>query len=395
MQNVECGICCNFGRKLRIMQFKDIIGQDAVKQKLIMSVQENRVPHAQLFLGQVGAGTLPLALAYAQYIMCPNRTSTDSCGVCPSCQKINKLVHPDMHFVFPSASNKKVKKDPESDFFIDDWRNFVLANNSYFDEQSWYQSLDIENKQGFISVRDAATLQRKLNLKAYEGEYKIGIIWMAEKLRVDTANKLLKLLEEPPEKTVFILIAEDQDELLATIRSRTAMMKIPRIETDALQEALVNRLGCPENEAHDAAMIAEGDWIAACSYVNDKDDEKFFFQTFQQWMRLCFKSETNQLIDFASNIKTIGRERQKELLNYGLKVVHNAMLINNGLGEIVMLPNDEKNFVTKFAPFINSANTIQINVLLEESINQIERNGNAQLIFLDDSFKFVNLLKMK
>lgn len=377
------------------MQFKDIIGQEAVKQKLINSVRENRVPHAQLFLGSVGSGTFPLALAYAQYILCPNRTATDSCGVCPSCQKISKLVHPDVHFVFPSAANKKVKKDPESDLFIEEWRNFVLANNAYFDAQSWYQSLDIENKQGYISVRDAATLQRKLNLKAYEGDYKVGIIWMAEKMRVDTANKLLKLLEEPPEKTVFLLIAEDQDELLATIRSRTALMKIPRIENDVLQLALEEKFDCSENEAHDAAMIAEGDWLAACRYVNDKDDEKFFFQTFQQWMRLCFLNAMSQLIDFANNIKTIGRERQKELLNYGLKVVRNAMLINNNLSDLVMLPNDEKNFVTKFAPFINSANTMQINELFEESINQIERNGNAQIIFLDDSFKLVLLLKKK
>lgn len=377
------------------MQFKDIIGQEAVKQKLINSVRENRVPHAQLFLGSVGSGTFPLALAYTQYILCPNRTATDSCGVCPSCQKISKLVHPDVHFVFPSAANKKVKKDPESDLFIEEWRNFVLANNAYFDAQSWYQSLDIENKQGYISVRDAATLQRKLNLKAYEGDYKVGIIWMAEKMRVDTANKLLKLLEEPPEKTVFLLIAEDQDELLATIRSRTALMKIPRIENDVLQQALEEKFDCTENDAHDAAMIAEGDWLAACRYVNDKDEEKFFFQTFQQWMRLCFLNAMGQLIDFASNIKTIGRERQKELLNYGLKVVRNAMLINNNLSDLVMLPNDEKTFVTKFAPFINSANTMQINELFEESINQIERNGNAQIIFLDDSFKLVRYLRMK
>lgn len=377
------------------MQFKDVIGQETVKQKLINSVRENRVSHAQLFMGSVGSGTFPLALAYAQYILCPNRTATDSCGVCPSCQKISKLVHPDVHFVFPSAANKKVKKDPESDLFIEEWRNFVLANNAYFDAQSWYQSLDIENKQGYISVRDAATLQRKLNLKAYEGDYKVGIIWMAEKMRVDTANKLLKLLEEPPEKTVFLLIAEDQDELLATIRSRTALMKIPRIENDVLQQALEEKFDCTENEAHDAAMIAEGDWLAACRYVNDKDEEKFFFQTFQQWMRLCFLNAMGQLIDFASNIKTIGRERQKELLNYGLKVVRNAMLINNNLSDLVMLPNDEKTFVTKFAPFINSANTVQINELFEESINQIERNGNAQIIFLDDSFKLVLLLKKK
>lgn len=377
------------------MQFKDVIGQDVVKQKLIMSVRENRVPHAQLFLGSVGNGSLPLALAYAQYILCPNRTATDSCGVCPSCQKINKLVHPDVHFVFPSATNKRVKKDPESDLFLEDWRNYVLTNNGYFDAQGWYQSLDMENKQGYMSVRDAASLLRKLSMKSYEGEYKIAIIWMAEKMRVDTANKLLKLLEEPPEKTVFLLIAEDAEELLATIKSRTVLVKIPAIEINALEKALVERMSCQPNQAHDAAIISEGNWITACHSVQDSEEHKFFFTTFQQWMRLCFLNAMSQLIDFANNIKTIGRERQKELLNYGLKVVRNAMLINNNLSDLVMLPNDEKNFVAKFAPFINPANTMQINELFEESINQIERNGNAQIIFLDDSFKLVRYLRMK
>ena len=377
------------------MQFKDVIGQSAVKQRLIQSVRENHVSHAQLFLGPAGSGKLPLALAYAQYILCPNRTETDSCGVCPTCQKMQKLVHPDLHFVVPTATTKKIKSNPESDLFMEEWREYVIENNGYVDTSSWYTFLDVENKQGYMSVRDAASLLRKLSMKSYEGEYKIAIIWMAEKMRVDTANKLLKLLEEPPEKTVFLLIAEDAEELLATIKSRTVLVKIPAIETNALEKALVERMSCQPNQAHDAAIISEGNWITACHSVQDSEEHKFFFTTFQQWMRLCFLNAMSQLIDFANNIKTIGRERQKELLNYGLKVVRNAMLINNNLSDLVMLPNDEKNFVAKFAPFINPANTMQITELFEESINQIERNGNAQIIFLDDSFKLVLLLKKK
>ena len=377
------------------MQFKDVIGQSAVKQRLIQSVRENHVSHAQLFLGPAGSGKLPLALAYAQYILCPNRTETDSCGVCPTCQKMQKLVHPDLHFVVPTATTKKIKSNPESDLFMEEWREYVIENNGYVDTSSWYTFLDVENKQGYMSVRDAASLLRKLSMKSYEGEYKIAIIWMAEKMRVDTANKLLKLLEEPPEKTVFLLIAEDAEELLATIKSRTVLVKIPAIETNALEKALVERMSCQPNQAHDAAIISEGNWITACHSVQDSEEHKFFFTTFQQWMRLCFLNAMSQLIDFANNIKTIGRERQKELLNYGLKVVRNAMLINNNLSDLVMLPNDEKTFVTKFAPFINPANTMQINALFEESIEQIERNGNAQIIFLDDSFKLVRYLRMK
>ena len=240
------------------MRFSDVIGQSAIKQRLIQSVRENHVSHAQLFLGPAGSGKLPLALAYAQYILCPNRTETDSCGVCPTCQKMQKLVHPDLHFVVPTNTTKSVKSNPESDLFMEEWREFTLKNDGYFNDTDWYAFLDIENKQGYMSVRDAASLLRKLNMKSYEGEYKIAIIWMAEKMRVDTANKLLKLLEEPPEKTVFLLIAEDAEELLATIKSRTTLVKVPAIETSEVEKALMERLQCQPGQAHDAAMISEG-----------------------------------------------------------------------------------------------------------------------------------------
>ena len=377
------------------MQFKDVIGQDAVKQRLIASVRENHVSHAQLFLGPAGSGKLPLALAYAQYILCPNRTETDSCGVCPTCQKMQKLVHPDLHFVVPTATTKKIKSNPESDLFMEEWREYVTQNQGYVDTSSWYTFLDVENKQGYMSVRDAASLLRKLSMKSYEGEYKIAIIWMAEKMRVDTANKLLKLLEEPPEKTVFLLIAEDQEELLATIKSRTALVKIPAIDINKVQQALVERLGCNEQQAHDAALISEGNWLNACHSVQDSEEHKFFFTTFQQWMRLCFKAAYSELIDFSNNIKSLGREKQKELLEYGLRIVRNSLLFNNNLAEIVMLPNDEKTFNSKFAPFVNPANLAQIADLFEEAMRQIERNGYAPLIFTDVSFKMVGLLKKK
>lgn len=377
------------------MQFKDVIGQSAVKQRLINSVRENHVSHAQLFLGPAGSGKLPLALAYAQYILCPNRTETDSCGVCPTCQKMQKLAHPDLHFVVPTATTKKVKTNPESDLFMEEWREYVIQNQGYVDTSSWYTFLDVENKQGYMSVRDAASLLRKLSMKSYEGEYKTAIIWMAEKMRVDTANKLLKLLEEPPEKTVFLLIAEDAEELLATIKSRTVLVKIPAIEPAAIESALQTRLGCDPQQAHNAAMISEGNWLNACHSVKESEDRKFFFTTFQQWMRLCFRAAYSEIIDFSANIKTLGREKQKELLDYGLRIIRNALLFNNNLAEIVMLPDDEKKFNANFAPFVNAANLAQIAELFEEAIRQIERNGNAQIIFTDVSFKMVVLLKRK
>ena len=378
------------------MLFSQIIGHEDIKAKLIQSVKENRVAHAQLFLGQEGTGKLALAIAYAQYINCTNRGEHDSCGVCPSCKKFNALAHPDLHFIFPTTTNKNVKKDPESDLFLAEWREYLEKCETYADLSSWYNALDVENKQGAINVRDAATIMRKLNLKAYEAEYKVAIIWMAEKLNVQAANKLLKVLEEPPEKTLFILISENQEELLTTIRSRTVLMKIPKLTLGEVQNALVNKFGCDYNVARNAAVLTNGNWILAQSYINDQEDEKLYFQSFQKWMRYCFRFSASELIDFIANdIKSLGREKQKEFLAYGLNFFHNALLMNNGLSDNVLLPEDEKAFLKNFAPFISNNNIDLITELFEESINQIERNGNASLIFLDDSYKIFNYFKMK
>lgn len=378
------------------MLFSQIIGHEDIKAKLIQSVKENRVAHAQLFLGQKGTGKLALAVAYAQYINCANKGENDSCGECPSCKKYNALAHPDLHFIFPNTTNKNVKKDPESDLFIADWREYLEKCECYADLSSWYNALDVENKQGSINVRDAATIMRKLNLKAYEAEYKVAIIWMAEKLNIQAANKLLKLLEEPSDKTLFILISENQDEILTTIRSRTVLMKIPKLTSEEVQNALVEKFSCDINVARNAAVLANGNWILAQRFVDDYEDEKLYFQCFQKWMRYCFKFSASELIDFIANdIKSLGREKQKEFLAYGLNFFHNAMMMNNGLRDNVMLPDDEKAFLNNFAPFISNNNIDMISELFEESINQIERNGNASIIFMDNSFKIFNYFKMK
>ncbi len=378
------------------MLFSEIIGHEDLKKRLIQSVRESRVSHAQLFLGPEGSGKLPLAMAYAQYINCTNRSETDSCGVCPSCRKFMSLTHPDLHFVFPTATNKEVKQNPESDLFLGDWRSYLSDCQGYADLSDWFNKLDIENKQGVINVRDAATILRKLSFKAYESEYKIAIIWMAEKLNVQCANKLLKLIEEPPEKTLFILIAENQEELLTTIRSRCMLVKVPKIPMPELQDALVQKFACSPQEAYDAAALADGNWLMAQHFVKDKEDEKLYANVFQKWMRYCFKGAVPELIDLVANdIKPLGREKQKEFLEYGLNIFHNSLLFNNNMSNDVLLPADEKNFTKNFAPFINIKNVEQICGLFEESINQIERNGNASIIFADNSFKITKLLRVK
>ena len=378
------------------MLFSEIVGHDDLKKRLIQSVNENRVAHAQLFVGTEGSGKMPLAIAYAQYINCQNRTESDSCGVCPSCKKYMSLSHPDLHFIFPTATNKSVKKDPESDLFLAEWREYFSDCQGYVNLSEWFDKLDIENKQGIINVRDASTVIRKLSFKSYESEYKVVILWMPEKLNVFSANKLLKLIEEPPEKTLFLLVAENQEEVLSTIRSRCVLVKVPRLDTAVIKDALVEKCGCSEQLALDAATMSNGNWPLAKRFSNDIDNEMLYADTFRKWMRYCFKGAVPELIDFVANeIKGLGREKQKALLEYGLNIFHCSLLINNNISSAVMLTSAEKTFAQNFAPYINMKNVTQICALFEESINQIVRNANAQLVFMDDSLKMSKLLRFR
>lgn len=378
------------------MLFSEIVGHDDLKKRLIQSVNENRVAHAQLFVGTEGSGKMALAIAYAQYINCQNRTESDSCGVCPSCKKYMSLSHPDLHFIFPTATNKSVKKDPESDLFLAEWREYFSDCQGYVNLSEWFDKLDIENKQGIINVRDASTVIRKLSFKSYESEYKVVILWMPEKLNVFSANKLLKLIEEPPEKTLFLLVAENQEEVLSTIRSRCVLVKVPRLDSAVIKDALVEKCGCSEQLAIDAATMSNGSWPLAKRFSNDIDNEMFYADTFRKWMRYCFKGAVPELIDFVANeIKGLGREKQKALLEYGLNIFHCSLLINNNISSAVMLTSAEKTFAQNFAPYINMKNVTQICALFEESINQIVRNANAQLVFMDDSLKMSKLLRLR
>lgn len=378
------------------MLFSEIVGHDDLKKRLIQSVNENRVAHAQLFVGTEGSGKMALAIAYSQYINCQNRTESDSCGVCPSCKKYMSLSHPDLHFIFPTATNKSVKKDPESDLFLAEWREYFSDCQGYVNLSEWFDKLDIENKQGIINVRDASTVIRKLSFKSYESEYKVVILWMPEKLNVFSANKLLKLIEEPPEKTLFLLVAENQEEVLSTIRSRCVLVKVPRLDTAVIKDALVEKCGCSEQLALDAATMSNGNWPLAKRFSNDIDNEMLYADTFRKWMRYCFKGAVPELIDFVANeIKGLGREKQKALLEYGLNIFHCSLLINNNISSAVMLTSAEKTFAQNFAPYINMKNVTQICALFEESINQIVRNANAQLVFMDDSLKMSKLLRLR
>lgn len=341
------------------MRFKEIPGTDRIREKLIQTVTDQRVSHAQMFYGPEGSYKLALAIAYAQLINCrtPVKTETgiDSCGTCPSCVQYQKLVHPDLHFIFPNNTTKKVTSKPCSSNFISEWRAFLLENNYNVTLNGWLEALGIENKQGTINVRDAEEIIHKLSYKSYESEYKVMIIWMVEKLFHAAAPKLLKILEEPNDKTLFLLIAEDHDQVLPTIASRCLPVRIPKRQF-------------PE--------------------VENTEESQFNHNTFRQWMLDCHQRKFVKLIEFSSEVGKIGRERQKSLLHYGLATAKSCLSYKY-TGALPAVPEEEQMFIAKLSKLLNPDNLPLFAEYLNQSIYHIERNAHAPTLFLDLSMKMV------
>lgn len=375
------------------MLFSEVIGQDAIKEKLISTVAESRVSHAQLFLGPEGSGNLAMAIAYAQYISCLDRQKDDSCGKCISCLKYQKLSHPDLHFIYPINSTKEVPK-PTSDKFIEKWRT-AIGDNAYISLGQWYREIGIENKQGLINVEDCNAIIKKLSLKSFESEYKVMIIWRPERLFHAAAPKLLKILEEPPEKTLFLLIAENHEQLLKTIRSRTQMVKLRRIDEDSLSGALQRRHGVQESEAKEIANQSSGNYTEALRLLESNETREFNVEQFQTWMRYCFKSDWVQATEWIDDIAKLGRERQKNFLQYSIGMIRHSLLMNYHIDKLVGIDERNNRFVQKFAPFVHSGNCIDFTESLNTAYMNIERNANPRILFLDLSMKIAELLKRK
>ncbi|VAW14796.1 DNA polymerase III delta prime subunit [hydrothermal vent metagenome] len=373
------------------MFFSEIIGQQEIKSRLIKSVGEERISHAQLFAGTEGVGKLALALAYAQYISCRNRTGSDSCGVCPSCHKYQKLEHPDLHFVFPVYSVGKIKK-PTSDDFIKQWREFVLAN-PYFTLNQWLSYIDVENAQGMIYEAESASIIRKLNMKSFEAEFKVMIIWLPERMNISCANKLLKMIEEPPSKTLFLLITENEENIITTIRSRAQLVKIPRIDPASMRDTLKKHESMDEGVIEGIVHLANGDFIKALEYINPDDEKKYYFKKFQELMRFAYKPETLELIKWADELSRIGREKQKEFLNFALRLAREYFILNLNKENLIYLNKEEKEWGQKFAPFLNERNISQITAEYELAYKHISMNGNPRIIFLDIALRMAKLIK--
>jgi DNA polymerase III subunit delta' len=376
------------------MLFKEIIGQESLKNRLIQTVRENRVSHAWLFFGPEGSGVLPLSLALARYILCTNRGETDACGVCHSCNMVNKYIHPDLHFTFPVNKTREVDKDSPavSDDFITDWRIFLL-NQPYGRVTQWYDAIELENKQGIINTEESKRLAGKLNLKSFESDYKVAIIWQPEKMNDQASNKLLKLLEEPPPNTIFILAGENPDQLLTTIRSRCAQVKIPRISDSALFSALVEKHHASAGKAEDVVRLVSGNYLRAIEIISEEEDAGNNFVQFREMMRLCFKRNISGLVSFSEEMAGLTREKQKAFLEYGLRNIRENLALHFNTPQILYITSEEKKFVSDFSPFVTATNVEPIIHELSSAITDIERNGNGRMIFLDMVLKLSGLIK--
>lgn len=374
------------------MFFNSIIGHQHLVQHLIQSTENGRIPHAQLFVGNEGVGVLPVAIAYASMLLCTAHQNPESCF-----KNCLQLQHPDLHFAYPTAINDVVKTHPTSKQFIAEWRKFIIEK-PYGNLYDWYQFIGVDNKQGQLGVDDAQEIVKALQLKPYEGGFQIMIIWMPEKMNAAASNKLLKLIEEPPYKTFFILVSEDDEQLINTIKSRCQILHFGNLSTEQIAESLQQNEKIEPQTAQKIAFQSDGSYNKALKLLHNNEDEQKFEQWFVFWVRAAFKAKgnagvINHLIEWSNEIAGVGRETQKQFLNYCLQTFRQALLLNYGAEKLVFFESQTQSFqLEKFAPYVHNGNILHIVKELEDASYHIERNGNAKMILLDLSIKLTRFL---
>ncbi len=376
------------------MLFRDIVGQEAIKEELFRGYKKGRIPHCQLFYGPKGCGSLPLAIAYARMVLCDEEAlSNQACNL-----RVSELKHPDLHFIFPVANNQEIKTKAISANFLPQWRVF-LHSNSYASLYDWFLSIGIENKQGKIGKDEVSDLVKKMSLKSYEGGWKVAIIWMAERMNLSATNKLLKLIEEPPEKTLFLFVSEDIRSLADTLISRCQKIELKPLSLKKMSKALIQK-GYSKEEASSASVKSTGNFHEALKIVSNKEDEKMFEEWFLSWVRSAFAVRKNKeavldLVAWSKNISKTGRETQKSFLSYSLDLFRQSLLKNYFLDELTTYsPSTDFNFES-FSNFISGNNIDAISVELETAYSNIQSNGNSNMIFMDLSLKLTRLLHKK
>jgi DNA polymerase-3 subunit delta' len=371
------------------MQFKEIIGQENIKQQLIQTVAENRISHAQLFLSCDGSGALLLAIAYAQYINCLDKQTDDSCGVCSSCRKYERYIHPDLHFSYPFFASKDVKTAVD---VLEEWRSMLLAD-AYFDMDIWRSKLSAENKQANINIAECHDIIKKLSYKAFEAETKVLIMWLPEYLDKE-GNSLLKIIEEPPQNTLFILVANNQEQILSTLLSRTQIVKIPKLSHATVETYLMEGHGVSENQATEYSFLADGNLIEAKSLVANTHNENA--DKFAEWLRMGYGNRVLDLTAFVEQIAGWGRENQKNFLKYGISFLRECSLLLSGADELVKLPARALETAKKLSTHVLDLNMADAIIAeLEKAHYHIERNANPKILFLDVSLQLVKIIKFK
>jgi len=366
------------------MRFSDVIGQKDCQERLLDMAREDKVPHALLLCGPQGCGKMAVAIAFASYLLCGEQGDNDSCGHCPQCVMADKLSHPDLHFSYPvirPVGTNSEHKMSSSDFAAE-WRD-LLQNGSYFTMDQWLTAMKAANQQAQIGVGESDELIKKLSLKSSQGGYKVSIIWLPERMNQECANKMLKIIEEPPSKTVFLLVCEEPERLLETIRSRTQRIDLKRIAQKDIEKALVDRRGIDPDSARRIARAAAGSWLNALSELDAGNEKRLFLDMFIMLMRLAYMRNIKELRKWSDTVAAYGREKQKRMLAYFLRLVRENFMYNFHVAELTYMTQDEENFARNFARFINEANVIEISELMDRAIRDIGQNANAKIVFFD------------
>ncbi|MCH2198151.1 MAG: hypothetical protein MK081_05170 [Flavobacteriales bacterium] len=367
------------------MLFRDVIGQEELKSGLRERARQGMIPHANLFLGEEGSGPFALAMALAQYMSCPHRTDDDSCGECDSCKKFASFQHPDMHFTYPIYTKGDVSKNVSTSF-NEEWRNFIIGK-PYPTFTSWIEHLDAAGKNMEVFVGEAEVISRNMALRSYEGGYKFQVIWLAEYLRQETANKLLKTIEEPTKGTIFLLVASSSDRMLSTILSRTQLIKVNAIADEDLTGAIQQRHSLDPQQARDLSQFAEGDYAKVLAMLNNAEGQKELLGQFTSWMRACYKRDASELVNMAAALGGAAKQSQRQFLSYALHFVRQCIVNNYGQTDLARFTSEEGAFASKFAPFIHHGNVLRITELLNEAMSDLFRNANGKMVFMDLSLR--------
>jgi DNA polymerase-3 subunit delta' len=374
------------------MQFKEVIGQTPAKELFVQLAREHRVPHALLLLGPPGNGKLAMALAFAQYLNCRDKSDTDSCGVCSSCVKYRKLIHPDLHFTIPVLKTAALSK-PTSTDYLPKWREFFLAN-PYPVYERWNQFIAEENKQGMIYVDEASEILQKLSRKSYEADFKVSLIWLPETMNLSCANKILKVLEEPPANTLFILVSEEEQRLIGTIRSRCQTIRLPKISEADLTRALADHPALGENNPATVARISNGNYILAEEFLREDEVRKFNHRQYTSLMRSGYGRNLQELLAWSDDLSAIGRIRQLSFLRYCTDFTRENFMSNFKQPDLISMDEEEGKFAGKFAPFIHERNVLHLFTEFERSLKDVASNGNAKAIFTDMALKVSKLIRL-